>query len=58
VVEGGQGLVVGGGSLQCGAAGHRVVGRLEESVGGERMEGRGAVFIARGVWCCAVDGGW
>ena len=49
MVEGGQGLVVGGGSLHCGAAGHRVVGRLEESVGGEGMEGWGAVFIARGL---------
>ena len=49
MVEGGQGLVVGGGSLHCGAAGHRVVGRLEKSVGGEGMEGWGAVFIARGL---------
>ena len=52
MVQRGEGLVVGGNvGLQwvVRVGGHRVVGRLEQSIGGKRVEGRGAIFVASGL---------
>ena len=52
MVQRGEGLVVGGDvGLQwvVRVGGHRVVGRLEQSIGGKRVEGRGAIFVASGL---------
>ena len=52
VVQRGEGLMVGGNvGLQwvVRVGGHRVVGRLEQSIGGKRVEGRGAIFVASGL---------
>jgi len=60
VVQRGEGLVVGGNvGLQwvVRVGGHRVVGGLEQGIGGKRVEGRGAIFVASGVRCCAEGAG-
>ena len=52
MVQRGEGLVVGGDvGLQwvVRVGGHRVVGRLEQGIGGKRVEGRGAIFVASGL---------
>ena len=52
MVQRGEGLVVGGDvGLQwvVRVGGHRVVGGLEQGIGGKRVEGRGAIFVASGL---------
>ena len=52
MVQRGEGLVVGGDvGLQwvVRVGGHRVVRGLEQSIGGKRVEGRGAIFVASGL---------
>ena len=52
MVQRGEGLVVGGNvGLQwvVRVGGHRVVGGLEQGIGGKRVEGRGAIFVASGL---------
>ena len=52
MVQRGEGLVVGGNvGLQwvVRVGGHRVVRGLEQGIGGKRVEGRGAIFVASGL---------
>ena len=52
MVQRGEGLMVGrnvGLQWVVRVGGHRVVGGLEQSIGGKRVEGRGAIFVASGL---------